>query len=109
MLKKKFRLPVQHFPTKAKVVFNGSFITIKTAQNNLGYNRIGVIIRSGVIKKATQRNNIKRFIFNFFKADIGVITPKRDILIIFKKKTTNDKYKKELTEELLKVIAKLKE
>jgi len=108
MFKKKFRLQVQHFPTKAKVVFSGNFITIKVSNNSLGYNRVGVIIRSGVVKKATNRNSIKRFILNFFKIEIDSISPKKDILIIFKTKTTNDKFKKDLTEELSTAIEKLK-
>ena len=90
------------------MVFDGNFITIKVVNNNLGYNRIGVIIRGGVVKKATKRNSIKRIILNFFNVELYPITPKKDILVIFKKKITNDTYKEKLIEELTSAISKLK-
>lgn len=85
MLPKKYRLPIQGFTPKSTVLSRGKLLTIKTAPNNLGYNRFGVVISKGRIKLATQRNLTKRAILDFFKKTsrgVSLNVPTHDYLII---------------------------
>jgi len=108
MLGKRFRLPIQQFPNKNKTLYSGNTVTIKFTNNNLGYNRVGVIVGRGVVRGAVQRNKIKRLVFNFFKdktnppSGVG-----RDILVIYKKKNAGVGFEKTLIEELIKALPKL--
>ena len=67
MFSKKHRLPIQAFSNKNKTVFGGEYVVIKTAPNNLTYNRVGVLVGKKTIKNATKRNEAKRTVFNFLK------------------------------------------
>lgn len=85
MLAKKFRLPIQQWmrnKNKKIITKKGNFFIVKTALNNLKLNRFGVIISSRIIKKATQRNRLKRMTFDFIHlSGVGRLSGK-DILII---------------------------
>jgi len=106
MLRKKLRLPINHFPKNGKVFFNGNLVTIKIVPNTLGYSRVGSIIGRGVVRRATQRNKIKRIIFNFFASEIDyLLDSSKDILVIFKHKNPSE-YKDELIKELGLVLEK---
>jgi ribonuclease P protein component len=85
MLPKKLRLPVQSFSSSAKIFFRGQYLVAKLAPNNLSYNRVGVVVGRKAAAKATQRNLIKRKVFNFFRANPDLLRTEdggHDFLII---------------------------
>lgn len=65
MLAKKFRLPIDFFPLKAKTLYKGQYLIVKVNPNKLSYNRFGVIISKKIVPKATGRNRLRRKIFDF--------------------------------------------
>lgn len=67
MLAKKFRLPVNTFPAKARVFYRGGHSTIKISSNSLSYNRVGVIVTKKTAPGAVERNRLRRKIFDLFK------------------------------------------
>lgn len=64
MVAKKFRLPVNSFPAKAKIFYRGQHFTIKISPNNLSYNRVGVITTKKTAPRAVERNRLRRKIFD---------------------------------------------
>lgn len=82
MLRKQYKLPIQYFSGKkpGKIVRSGSF-NLKIFLTRLPYSRFGVIISTKVSKKATQRNLLKRHIFNFFRIAKNKL-PIADYLVI---------------------------
>ncbi len=85
MLAKKFRLPIQPWmrdKNKKAITKKGNFFIIKTLLNNLGFSRFGTIISLRTVKKATQRNRLKRTIFNFIRLNNFHLRPGKDSLII---------------------------
>ncbi|MBI2013164.1 MAG: ribonuclease P protein component [Candidatus Colwellbacteria bacterium] len=66
MLAKRFRLPVNTFPARARILYRGRFLTLKTSLNHLSYNRIGFIVTKKSAPKATQRNRLRRKVFDSF-------------------------------------------
>lgn len=86
MLAKKFRLRIQSQTTKqtrkSGIQQKNRYFIIKIIPNNFSYSRFGAIINRKVNKKATQRNRIKRIIFNFVRLNKLHQVPRKDILII---------------------------
>ncbi len=66
MLAKKFRLPVNTFPLRARILYKGQHLAVKTSANNLPYNRIGIIITKKSAPKAAERNRLRRRVFDLF-------------------------------------------
>ncbi|MDP3991739.1 MAG: ribonuclease P protein component [Candidatus Colwellbacteria bacterium] len=66
MLAKKLRLPVNTFPARVKILYRGRLFTLKTSPNHLSYNRIGLIITKKSASYATQRNRLRRKVFDSF-------------------------------------------
>jgi len=95
MLAKKFRLPIQLWMNPARneisngvkdknkkaITKKGNFFIVKVLPNNLGLSRFGTIISLRVAKKATQRNRLKRIIFNFIRLNNFHLRPGKDFLI----------------------------
>jgi len=69
MLSKKYRLPVQSFFAERSKTIKNSFFIVRFKENNLSFNRFGVLVSKKVSKKATRRNMLKRMVFNFIKAN----------------------------------------
>ena len=85
MLAKKFRLPIWQWmrdKNKRTITRKGNFFIVKTAPNNLKLNRFGTIISSRALKKATQRNRLKRMIFEFIRLNKLSRLSDKDVLII---------------------------
>ncbi len=105
MLAKKYRLPVHRFPAGAKTFYRGEHITLKTSNNNLFYNRVGVIVTRKTAPKATERNRLRRKIFDVFEeiagtpADAKALAGK-DLLVILKPIKLDRDTEKNLLEEL---------
>lgn len=66
MIAKKFRLPVNTFPVKARIFYRGGHFTIKISSNNLSYDRVGVIAAKKTAPRAVERNRLRRKIFDLF-------------------------------------------
>ena len=85
MLAKKFRLPIRPWmkdKNKKAITKKGNFFIVKILPNNLGFSRFGTIVSSRTAKKATQRNRLKRIIFNFIRLSSFHLKPAKDFLII---------------------------
>jgi ribonuclease P protein component len=107
MLSKKNRLDKHEY----KTVFNtGKTLhtpllmikSLKKAENK----RFSVVIPKKVLKKAYQRNALRRYVYNILKEELASID---DIEVIFiVKKEFNNSNKEVLKEEVLSVLGKLK-
>lgn len=85
MLAKKFRLPIRPWmkdKNKKAITKKGNFFIVKVLPNNLGFSRFGTIVSLKTAKKATQRNRLKRTIFNFIRLNNFHLRPGKDFLII---------------------------
>ncbi len=60
MLPKKLRLRVQDFPAAARRIFSGKTLQVKGSRNQLGHNRLAVVISAGRVKKAVKRHLLRR-------------------------------------------------
>lgn len=112
MFSKKNRLPIHKFFGRNKTVFSGEYLVVKTAQNNLFYNRVGVLIGKKSAKKATKRNELKRSIFNFLKDESSILEKSdkkgKDILFVMSSKKNEDEITKEMIKrELKKAVSKI--
>lgn len=103
MLSKKHRLPIQSLLTSPAATKRSRYFTVKTFTSKLLYGRFGVVISKHVAPKATQRNRIKRIIFNAVKANVaeraGV-----DTLIIIIPAISELKSKDAIINELYKLL-----
>ncbi|MBI2506540.1 MAG: ribonuclease P protein component [Candidatus Colwellbacteria bacterium] len=117
MLAKKFRLPINTFPVKAKTRYKGQYLTIKAAPNSFPYNRVGVVITKKTAPKAVERNRIRREFFDAFqevvredgrrlRQDFG--EPKRDLLVLIRPIRLNKIEEEDLMRELNAAIHKIK-
>lgn len=92
MLAKKFRLPVNAFPARAKILYRGQLLTLKTSPNHLSYNRIGLIITKKSMSYATHRNRLRREVFDLFRGETRLFRQPadsarqggRDLLVLLK-------------------------
>ena len=86
MLSKKQRLPIQEFVDKRAQVTRSPYFTVKTFASTLPYSRFGVIVSKKVAPQATERNRIKRLVFNLLSSE-GLTSggSPRDVLIIVQK------------------------
>ena len=104
MLAKKYRLPVHRFPAGAKTFYRGEHITLKTSNNNLFYNRVGVIVTRKTAPKATERNRLRRKIFDFFGlgSDFTKVSSDKglDLIFILKQIKLDRDTEEKLLEEL---------
>jgi len=85
MLAKKFRLPIRSWmkdKSKITITKKGNFFIVKVRPNDLGFSRFGTTVSSKTVKKATQRNRLKRIIFNFIRLNDFHLRPGKDFLII---------------------------
>ncbi len=70
MLAKKYHLPIQRFPARAKTFYRGEHITLKTNNNNLFHNRVGVLVTKKTAPSAVARNRLRRKFFNLFQGAV---------------------------------------
>ncbi len=100
MIAKKYKLPIQQvLRKKADVVSGSNFFSVKVFNNSLPISRFGIVISKKVSAKATERNKIKRKIFNFIQKRKIYLKGGKDFLIIVKpiaKNISNELLKKEL-------------
>ncbi len=102
MLAKKFRLPIGKWNkerNKRTAVRRGVFFTVKSAPNDLEFSRFGVIVGSKIIKTAVRRNQLKRTVFNFIRANKLNEVYGKDALIIVQPAAAKAK-KPEMEKEL---------
>jgi len=106
MLGKKFRLPIQLWmknKNKKIITKKGNFFIIKTRSNDLNFSRFGIIISLKTAKRATQRNRLKRTIFDFIRLNNFHLRPGKDFLIIVSP-VANKLVKTEIEKELNSLI-----
>lgn len=84
MLKRKFRLNLKRRPKVAESI-NLPFFTLKTAKNDLLYNRYGFIIPKKIDKRAVVRNRIKRMFHHCLENLLGEVQAGHDMLFFIKK------------------------
>ena len=83
MLSKKNKLPIQHFVgVRPWQTIRSPYFTIKLFSATLPYSRFGVVISKKVFAKATQRNQLKRLVFDHIRGIINKL-PVADYLFIF--------------------------
>ena len=107
MLAKKYKLPIEKFLAKRPLIAGRSdLIGLKILPNNLEFSRFGVVIIKKVSAKATDRNKVKRIIFDFIRIKKFYLKPGLDILInVFPQKKEIEKI--ELERELLNTLIKI--
>ena len=86
MLKKKYRLPIQEVFQKRGVSIKTPYFLLKIFENNLPFNRFGVIISKKASPIAARRNNLKRIFFNQAQGFISLGKIKKDFLFILSPK-----------------------
>lgn len=64
MIPKKFKLPINEFPKNHQVLYRGDLFSIRSVANELAYNRLGVVFKSGAFKTAALRNRLRRTVFD---------------------------------------------
>jgi len=87
---------------EGKKIWVDSILLIIYTSNNLNYRRLGIVV-SKKIRKATQRNRVKRWIRELFRRNKEWFPPSSDIIIIPHPNLVNLSYKKlvEKTKERL--------
>jgi ribonuclease P protein component len=95
MISSQFRISKSFFPQVIKGAhFSGNFIKIIISNPITNHSKCAAIISKKYYKRATQRNYIKRVIYNIFQKNIPFLPKKTYIIMIIKKiptKTTNTK------------------
>lgn len=71
MLAKKFKLPIQTAVGKKGKVLKTPFFLVKIFSSALDFSRFGVVVSSKISKKATERNRLKRRVYDFLRAEGG--------------------------------------
>lgn len=83
MLAKKYRLPVQTAVGKKGKETHFPDFLIKIFPNSLTHPRFGVILKKGVVKKAVDRNRIRRTVFDAIRnSENFAALPNLDVMII---------------------------
>jgi len=67
---------------KNSKVFKNIFFIFRIAKNNLGVNRVGIVVSQKVSKKAVERNKIRRIISEIMAKEIKKIQTGVDIIIV---------------------------
>lgn len=67
MLAKKFRLPVQFFVGKKAEIKKSPYFWVKKFAISGQDSRFGVTVGTGVAKKATERNRLRRMVYNYIR------------------------------------------
>lgn len=111
MIPRKNRLPREAFRARGYQTLTTPFFSVKTKDNSLGVNRIGVVIGKSVDKRATRRNFWERQAkIGFLRTSVvGTAAGKgRDFLVMVFPKI-NSITKKEFVELFEGTIQKLKQ
>ncbi len=110
MLARKYKFSVREFSGNSPTVFSGRWITVKAHKNDISHNRVNVVVGRGAIKKASQRNFVKRVALDVTKDKSGFFRDRnnsKDILIIIKSASGLDElWRKELIKELGEAVEK---
>lgn len=67
MLAKRFRLPIQDFVGKRGKLLKTPYFLLKIYSAEFPHSRFGVTVSAKVAKKASERNKLKRLVYNFLK------------------------------------------
>ena len=67
MLKKKYKLPVQEYVRKDGRATHTVYFSLRAFPVALPHPRVGVLVSLRTARKATERNRMKRLVFNFFR------------------------------------------
>ena len=62
--------------------FKSNLFIFKMMKNDLGYNRVGLVVSQKVSKRATTRNKVRRRLAEVMKAEIENIKNGTDLIII---------------------------
>ena len=106
MLAKKYRLPIQEVFQKRGASIKTPYFLLKIFENNLPFNRFGVIISKKTEQKSTGRNRLKRLVLDSLEKFLFLGDEKRDILIITSPAIKGLK-KEKIIEELNKNVPNL--
>ncbi|PMP68209.1 MAG: ribonuclease P protein component [Thermodesulfobacterium geofontis] len=92
---------------EGKKLWINSILLVIYKPNNLGYRRLGIVV-SKKIKKATQRNKIKRWIRELFRRNKNWFPENCDIIIVPHPNLLNLKYREflEIAKEKLLSLRK---
>ncbi len=71
MIAKKYKLPIQLFPAKRGKLFKNAYFQVKIFSAEKAWSRFGVTISTKTAPKATERNRLKRLVYDFFGANSG--------------------------------------
>ncbi len=91
---------------EGKKLWINSILLIIYAPNDLGYRRLGIVV-SKKIKKATQRNKVKRWIRELFRRNKDWFPESCDVIIIPHPNLINLSYK-ELLEKVKRELLSLR-
>jgi len=72
---------IQKILRLGQAFFSGN-VVLKFLKNNLGQVRVGFVVGTGVSKKATERNKIKRSLREFFRPAMEAIRESTDVLVL---------------------------
>ena len=101
MLAKSNRIPKEDIAKTVKKKGSGDkFFTVKFSQNALGSARFSFVVSSKILKKATERNLLKRRAREIIRRNLENIKKGYDIVFIFSKEALELSYK-ELEEKIL--------
>lgn len=67
MLAKKYRLPIQLFVAKRGKLVKTPHFLLRIFTPEAGFSRFGVTVSAKTAKKATDRNKLKRMVYNFIR------------------------------------------
>lgn len=84
MLKKAHRLLVQEAKSRRGIQKRGTLFVVKIFESPKPHSRAGVVVSRAVSAKATERNRIKRAVYDFFAPRINQVPP-RDFVVIVQK------------------------
>ncbi len=83
MLAKKYRFPIQSTQGMRGHTFPFPGFSVKVFPTSLPYARFGVILKKGIVKKASDRTRLRRIFFNALRSiDAPKIVSRRDMLFI---------------------------
>lgn len=99
MLNKRYRLPAFNIKKVCHKgdTLRGKILIVKMLENSSQNSRFAFVISSKAVKKATQRNLIKRRISEIVRSLIDKLETKKDFVFIVKKEASFQELKEEIS------------
>lgn len=94
MLRKEYRVTKKRDFEKIRKkgrFFSDDFITISFLKNNLSICRVSVVVSKKILKRATERNRLRRQIQEAIRINFSKVKPGFDIMILTKKNLSDFK------------------